>query len=44
MPYGDSIGYTALLKRMHYSSFICDKVRSMLHTYPNVVGVGVSLR
>jgi hypothetical protein len=45
--YGASIDYTAyttLLKRMHYSSLICDKVRSRLHTYPNVVGVGVSLK
>ena len=33
-----------LEKRMNYSSIVCDKFRSILHTYPNVVGVGVSLK
>jgi len=33
-----------LEKRMNYSSIVCNKFRSILHTYPNVVGVGVSLK
>jgi len=33
-----------LEKRMNYSSIACDKFRFILHTYPNVVGVGVSLK
>jgi len=29
---------------MNYSSIACDKSRFILHIYPNVVGVGVSLK
>jgi len=29
---------------MNYSSIACDKSRSILHTYPNVVGVSLKVR
>lgn len=29
---------------MDYASRVCNKVRPILHGYPNVVGVGVSLK
>jgi len=41
LPHCDS---RLLESKLDYASRVCNKVRPILHGYPNVVGVGVSLK